>query len=78
MGNLLLARPARPHTCPGLLGPATPGISDPGLGIRPAIDPAAILDLEAARALLPVAQTWLGCHFDLAGNWKQRLPIDLM
>ena len=31
--------------------------------IRAAIDPAAILDLEAAGALLPVAQTWLAMSF---------------
>ncbi len=31
--------------------------------IRAAIDPAAILDLEGARALLPVAQTWLAMSF---------------
>ncbi len=31
--------------------------------IRAAIDPAAILDLEAARALLPVAQSWLAMSF---------------
>ena len=31
--------------------------------IRAAIDPAAILDLEGARTLLPVAQTWLAMTF---------------